>query len=153
MVKSERLRMMDLALLIEAATMLFFFRVALAVVSFRRLMSWIQPSETSAQSVSQPAIIRRVRRGVLAVVKKSPVPLACFPQSLACYFMLRRRGLSATLYYGVARTGPRLEAHTWLKVGEQFVVGGEVSPRFVVLTRFGSIEPPSPDAIMIPAPE
>lgn len=151
--KSVRSRAMNVAVLIEAAAMLMFFRVVLVAVPFRRLISWVERPDVSEHRVSEAAIIRRVRGAVLAVVKRSPIVLACFPQSLACYFMLRRRGISTTLFFGVARTGANLEAHTWLKRGDQFVIGGELSPQFTVLARFGSMEPSTPNAMMLRTPE
>ena len=39
--------------------------------------------------------------------------------------MLRRRHIASKLFYGVAREADQLKAHTWVKVGDRTVVGGE----------------------------
>jgi len=44
--------------------------------------------------------------------------------------------LPSKLFYGIARDADRLTAHTWIKVGDRIVVGGEVESRFTVLTTF-----------------
>ena len=60
----------------------------------------------------------------------------CFPQCLTAYFMLRRRHIASTLFYGVTREHEQLKAHTWVKVGDRMVVGGELASSFTVLTTF-----------------
>ena len=51
--------------------------------------------------------------------------------------MLRRRGLPGTLHLGVAKEGNRMEAHAWLRCGDQIVTGGHELERFGVVARFG----------------
>jgi hypothetical protein len=50
--------------------------------------------------------------------------------------MLRRRHIASKLFYGVTRDADQLKAHTWVKVGDCTVVGGEVESRFTVLATF-----------------
>jgi hypothetical protein len=65
------------------------------------------------------------------------VEFVCFPQTLAGYVMLRRRGVPSTMVYGVARAnGADLIAHTWLMVGEKIVTGGEGAEEFCPLERW-----------------
>ena len=78
----------------------------------------------------------RVPWAIGAVVRHAPVTFVCFPQSLTAYFMLRRRRIASQLFYGVARHDQRLTAHTWVKVGDRTIVGGEVAPAFTVLNMF-----------------
>jgi hypothetical protein len=69
-------------------------------------------------------------------VRHVPFTFVCFPQCLAAYFMLRRRHIASKLFYGVTRDADQLKAHTWVKVGDRTVVGGELESRFTVLTTF-----------------
>ncbi len=133
------LKLGDAALAVEAAGMLLFFRVALRFLSVQRLTAWMgaarRPGRASAERNAGDTL-RRIEWAMDAVVRHSPLTFVCFPQSLAAYFMLRRRGIAGTLFYGVARGANRLQAHTWIKVGDRIVVGGEGEPQFTVLTTF-----------------
>jgi hypothetical protein len=80
--------------------------------------------------------INRVQWAIDAVVRHGPLTFVCFPRSLAAYFMLRRRRIVSKLFYGVAQGADQLTAHTWVKVGDCTVVGGEVESQFTVLHTF-----------------
>ncbi len=128
----------DIALAVEAACMLTFFRAALNFLPTQRLTAWMSKDQREA-SVS-PAMagqtIRRVEWSIDAVGRHAPLTFVCFPRSLAAYFMLRRRHIASKLFYGVARERDQLTAHTWVKVGDRTVVGGEVESQFTVLNTF-----------------
>ena len=58
-------------------------------------------------------------------------------QALAGKYMLRRRGITSTLYLGVAKgVKTQLEAHAWLRSGNFVVAGGEDLERFTVIGTF-----------------
>jgi hypothetical protein len=50
--------------------------------------------------------------------------------------MLRRRHIASRLFYGVARRASALKAHTWVKVGERIIAGGDAAEQFTVLASF-----------------
>jgi hypothetical protein len=135
----KRLTPADIALAAEAACMLTFFRAALNFLPTQRLTAWMgrydrmQPSITPAMASHT---IDRVQWSIDAVVRHAPLTFVCFPRSLAAYFMLRRRHIVSKLFYGVAREADQLTAHTWVKVGDCTVVGGEVESQFTVLHTF-----------------
>jgi hypothetical protein len=129
----------DIGLAIEAGCMLTFFRVALNFVPVQRLTRWMsRPQQTSGSNSQQEEaqILRRVEWSIGAIVRHFPISFVCFPQCLAAYFMLRRRHVSSKLFYGVARDANELKAHTWVKVGDRTVVGGDAAPGFTVLATF-----------------
>ena len=132
----------DLALLAEAGIMLTFFRTALGFFPVERFTAWMTKGALSDPEqdlrLEERAIptIRRVEWAVGAVVRHTPFTFVCFPQSLAAYFMLRRRHIASKLFYGVAREQQQLRAHTWIKVGDRTVVGGDVESQFTVLAIF-----------------
>ena len=134
-----RTRPADLALACEAACMLLFFRAALHFVPVQSLTRWMgQRGELSPASIDGQTAqtLRRVEWSIDAIVRHSPLEFVCFPQSLAAYFMLRRRKVASRLFYGVARQNDQLTAHTWVKAGDRTVVGGEVESQFTVLNTF-----------------
>jgi hypothetical protein len=134
-----RLRASEAALLIEAGSMLTFFCVALKFLPVQRLTVWMggaQPTQPALEDLQAKATLRRVEWAIGAVVRHAPVNYVCFPQSLTAYFMLRRRSIPSKLFYGVARQQQQLKAHTWIKVGDRTVVGGEAESGFTVLAVF-----------------
>ena len=127
----------DIALAIEAICMLTFFRVALNFLPVQRLTAWMGNAAQSSLSQAEPTqTLRRIEWSIDAVVRHVPFTFVCFPQCLAAYFMLRRRHIASKLFYGVTRDADQLKAHTWVKVGDRTVVGGELESRFTVLTTF-----------------
>jgi Uncharacterised nucleotidyltransferase/Transglutaminase-like superfamily len=129
----------DIALAAEAACMLTFFRAALSFVPTQRLTAWMGRYDQRRPSIPQAKASRtidRVQWSIEAVVRHAPLTFVCFPRSLAAYFMLRRRHIVSKLFYGVAREADQLTAHTWVKVGDCTVVGGEVESQFTVLHTF-----------------
>jgi hypothetical protein len=135
----KRLTPADIALAAEAACMLTFFRAALNFLPTQRLTRWMDRYDRKRPSIS-PAMARetisRVQWSIEAVTRHAPLTFVCFPRSLAAYFMLRRRHIVSKLFYGVAREADQLTAHTWVKVGDCTVVGGEAESQFTVLHTF-----------------
>jgi hypothetical protein len=127
----------DIALAMEAACMLIFFRMALNFLPVQKLTAWMGNAAQSSLAQQEPAqTLRRIEWSIDAVIRHFPFTFVCFPQCLAAYFMLRRRHIASKLFYGVTRDADHLKAHTWVKVGERTVVGGELESRFTVLTTF-----------------
>src|SRR5438874_1993502 len=97
----------DLLLASEALVLLTIFRTALALAPVRRILGRLNPAAgvnaaASGVTTHQMHTAGRVQWAVNAVARHSPVEFVCFPQALAGYWMLRRRGVPATLVYGVA---------------------------------------------------
>jgi len=132
----------DWLLAAEALVLLAVFRLVLACVPVRRIIAAVarRPTEQApaGEATNQTrTIVRRVQWAVSAVARHSPVEFVCFPQALAGYAMLRRRGVLGTLVYGVARSpGGELVAHTWLMSGEQMLLGGDAAPEFTEIERW-----------------
>lgn len=127
----------DVALAIEAACMLTFFRIALNFLPVQKLTAWMGGAAQPSLAQEEPGqTLRRIAWSIDSVVRHFPLTFVCFPQCLAAYFMLRRRHIASKLFYGVTRDADQLKAHTWVKVGDRTVVGGELESRFTVLTTF-----------------
>jgi Transglutaminase-like superfamily len=122
----------DIGLAIEAGCMLTFFRIALRFLPVQKLTAWMSRPDPGQMSMTQEMAaqtLRRIEWSIEAAVRHAP-------QCLAAYFMLRRRHIASRLFYGVAREANQLKAHTWVKVGDRTVVGGDVESHFTVLTTF-----------------
>jgi hypothetical protein len=133
------LRPADIGLAIEAGCLLTFFRIALNFLPVQKLTAWMSRGNTERDWVAQEKAtqtMRRIEWSIDTAVRYAPLSFVCFPQCLAAYFMLRRRHIASKLFYGVAREANQLKAHTWVKVGDRTVVGGEVESRFTVLATF-----------------
>jgi len=129
----------DLGMVAEAVVMMTFFRLALAFVPVQKLTHWMANSEREVASPDQAKaaqIMRRVEWSIGAAARHFPLTFVCFPQCLAAYFMLRRRHIASRLFYGVARRASALKAHTWVKVGERIIAGGDAAEQFTVLASF-----------------
>lgn len=112
----------DWALASEAFASLVAARLTLMVVPFpvlaRRLSAPLHNRRPAAA-----AIPRRIGWAVSAVSRHSPIRFVCFPQALAARAMLHRRGIPATLHYGVAMNESKVSAHVWLSALGVEVVG------------------------------
>jgi hypothetical protein len=126
----------------EALALLAFYRARLAVVPVKRTIARMTKGRVNGVPVAYDAasleVATRVRWAVEAAARHSPVEFVCFPQTLAGYAMLRRRGVRGTMVYGVMRSKDgELIAHTWLMMGERVVLGGEGAGEFGVVERWG----------------
>jgi hypothetical protein len=128
----------------EAVALLAFFRACLAMIPVRKIIGTITHGRAGAGlSDESPAaerdfeVARHVQWAVSAAARHSVLEFVCFPQTLAAYTMLRRRGVASTMLYGVARSPEGdLIAHTWLMVGDGTVVGAEGAGGFTVVERW-----------------
>ena len=62
----------------------------------------------------------------------------CYDQALATTFMLKRRGISSTIYFGVNKDGAQLSAHAWVRCGQLIVSGRRGHEKFTPVAWFGS---------------
>jgi hypothetical protein len=129
-----------MALLFKTFWLLLAARVALAWIPVSRIIAWKQRPPRKRDVVQAAASgaltrdqLRRVRHAVKVTARYSPLRFVCFPQCLAASALLRRRGISSRLHYGVARADDKLITHTWLEAGGEIVVGGEVADGFSTL--------------------
>jgi hypothetical protein len=127
----------DLFLVVEAFLFMAAARIALKRIPLERIAKWLQHPASPQRTPNTYETARRVEWAIRAIVRRMPGRFVCFPQSLAAFGMLRRRGIAAVLNYGVNRSpANELRAHTWLTVGEQMVVGGEMAPEFTLVRTF-----------------
>jgi hypothetical protein len=136
-----RLPWADRWLLAETTVWLGLGRLAVAALPFR----WIAPrlgqhmAESSHEKgdVASLAVLRRVSWAMRIMSRDVPWGSRCLDQAIAAHYMLRRRGLTSTLYLGVAKAGEaELEAHAWLRSGPFYLIGGRGRQRYTVVATF-----------------
>lgn len=114
------------SLLLEAFATLLAARLSLAVLPVRWVFRWLERPLRNSAKPGRPAVVERIRWAVLTVARYGPLSFVCFPQALAAHAMLRRRGVSSVMHYGVRRSADRqMRAHTWLEVDNRMLLGGE----------------------------
>jgi hypothetical protein len=126
-------------LLLEAWATMQAARLALRVVPYKRLI-WLferQAREPQLSGARRAAVKREVRWAVIVVARRTPERLVCFPRAMAAQAMLRRRGISTTLYYGAKRSPERgLTTHVWIQDGDDGIIGILARPGHKVLARY-----------------
>lgn len=128
----------DRALIVEAAFWLGAARVAVVVLPFRAIARWlgVPMASSSEPSPADALIARRIGGAVARAAHHVPWKAVCLPQAIAAKAMLRRRGIGATLHFGVSKQGERLGAHAWLMVGTLGVSGIDASGDAAEILRF-----------------
>jgi hypothetical protein len=130
----------------EAWALLAFYRACLAVMPVKGIIERMTTGRANGDAGASDAVYDaaslevagRVRWAVEAAARRSWVEFVCFPQTLAGYAMLLRRGVRSTMVYGVMRSQEgELVAHTWLMMGDTVVLGGEGAGEFGVVERWG----------------
>lgn len=84
-----------------------------------------------------PKPIPQVLWAVERTAALAPWRTVCFQKGLAVHRMLRRRGVQSALHYGVRRAADgNVEAHVWVTVLGQAVIGGDEAPEFTCVATF-----------------
>jgi hypothetical protein len=124
-------------LLIEAVATLTFISVALHLLPFKRAIRLgavrISPRHPGSK-------VEDVIWAVEAAARRLPWTIVCIQSGISAQRMLRRRGKEAILHYGVGngRRSENLEAHVWVAVDGQPVIGGEEARAFAPVAAFPS---------------
>ena len=105
----------DWRLLLEAGRLAVFTEVALCVVPFDKLLTWLAAPDVMvpiAAASSHSACEQAVDRAYRLLF---PLHRTCLTESLVLLRMLRRRGVNVRLCLGVRKNGDRLAAHAWIE--------------------------------------
>lgn len=110
----------------------------LVVLKFRRLAPRlgrhmaVSPAEHDTHTSEQVA---RVSWAIATAARHLPWRPVCFPQAVTAQWMLRRRGIPSTLYFG-ADPARGYDAHAWVRAGTTIVTGGPREDRFAIVSSF-----------------
>ena len=124
---------------LRAAALLAYINLALRLRPFSKVICLgsvpIIPNETPQDQVIGPAV-RAVKRASYA----APWRTACIHDGLALQLMLRRRGVPAVLCYGTRQLDGKLQAHVWVRVGDEIVLGEEDAPHYHLVATYPRVE-------------
>lgn len=136
--KLVRRPLSDNLLLTQAVLLMAVSAALIAFVPFRKVAPLMDagPRGDPPEPEARRRLVLRVRWAVVAASRRVPWRSMCFEQGLTAHRMLRARGVPTTLHYGVAQGEAGLEAHVWVRDGDQAVTGCEVAPRFTEMAMF-----------------
>jgi hypothetical protein len=130
-------------LLAEAGVCLVVVRLALWFVPFRWLASRfgnaMEVSPTDETEV-QRAVVLPIGWAVQVLGERLPWMSQCLVQALAATWMLQRRRIPSTLYFGLTKDSSGqlkdLLAHAWVRSGTQVLTGARGRDGFTVVATF-----------------
>jgi hypothetical protein len=127
----------EIALAAEAALCLVWAGMAIRILPFAAVARLAGRTPPAQPRIPDPEAVARIGWAVEAAARRAPWPVLCFERGLAAHAILRRRGLNSTLIYGARGAGAGgPDAHVWVRVGDQIVVGGESAAAYATLATF-----------------
>ena len=73
---------------------------------------------------------------VAVTSSKTPWESKCLVQALTAQKMLKKKGISTTIYLGVRKEGNEMKAHAWVRCGQYYVTGGAIREQYAVVAKF-----------------
>ena len=119
----NRLSAAQLWLFARAIAVLAAASAAVAMLPFKRAIAF---GAVKLRPTSDALAPRDCVWAVEAAARRVPWRAECFEQGLAVQRLLRRSGVDALLHYGARHSscGAKLEAHVWVSVAGEVIIGG-----------------------------
>lgn len=117
-------------LVLRVYLLLILMRGVVRVLSLQTITSRLGTpmSETPTEGVPEDQLryARRVGWAIGKAAPRTPTNSNCYPQALTAWWLLHRKRIPTTFYYGAAfdQDGTALEAHVWLRCGPMVITGG-----------------------------
>ena len=92
----------------------------------------------SPKELLEDKLIQDIEVSMIRAVKYSFFKSKCYDQALATTFMLKRRRISSTIYFGLHKETDQLLAHAWVRCGKKIISGKAGFDRFTPVAWFGS---------------
>jgi hypothetical protein len=133
--KWQNLSVPERRLAIEALIFLLWARIIFALLPVPKAF---QICRLRSRAGSTRASAEDIRLAVSRAACHAPFKAVCLQRAFAAFLMLRRRGLPATVHFGVKRQGDAsLSAHAWSMSAETPVTGTSLAEEFVPIAIFG----------------
>lgn len=113
----------EILLFAEALILLYYSKILL-LFPFKHAVKKIEARQNHKitggdhQSYPSKELLSEIRTAVRRADKFSFWSNICIVKSFAARFMLQRRGIQSTMYYGVIFENSKLEAHAWVTVSD-----------------------------------
>ena len=126
--------------LIEAGFWLGCARLAILVLPFRWIAPMLGKNMAQSPEVEEAAndeLLDRISWAVTIASRHLPWDCLCLVQAMAGKAMLKRRGVTSTLYLGLAKDAEaHLKAHAWLRCGDRILTGERELAGFTIIATF-----------------
>jgi hypothetical protein len=110
-------------LLVYIVLLLPLVGLGLKLLGYRRVRDtlawWVPRSAVSSRGPgpgSDQDVAERLSRLVSIAANRGPYRANCLRQSLVLWWLLRRRGISGELRFGVRKEGEGVQAHAWVEL-------------------------------------
>ena len=134
---------------IYSAREYFLFMEAYVLLGVSKLMILIFPFKVIASKVGLPQTETSFINTFESMVLETQIAVTrgakyiffrskCYDQALATTFMLKRRGISCTIYFGLNKVDGQLSAHAWVRSGQLIVSGKRGYEIFTPVAWFGT---------------
>jgi len=146
--RAVRRRSARLFLILRVYVLLIVMRGVISTLSLRSITARLGTAmeETPKDGVGEDQLryARSVGWAIKGAARRTPTNSNCYPQALTAWWLLHRKHIPTTFYYGAAfdEDGTALQAHVWVRCGPLVVTGGGHGRRFAPLTWFADIRPP-----------
>lgn len=129
----------DYSLFLEAWMYLTLAKLLIIFFPFKRIAALIgkQQIESPIEFCTDKKI-RDIEVAVLRGIKYVFFSSKCYDQALATTFMLKRRKILSTIYFGLHKEAEQLSAHAWVRCGEKIVSGRLGYEKFTPVAWFGT---------------
>lgn len=142
LIRFFRLMPQERRLFFEAVRWCALARLAFILFPFRRYtfllgrVSKISQEAPFCNSIPPPPILRAIAIAVGRASRTVPWKTRCLIEAIAAKQMLRRRGLSASIYLGTMHREEKLQAHAWCICHGIVLTGRQGMMKFKVVARF-----------------
>ena len=132
----------DKCLSLEAYILLGIARIAVLVLPFRWVASSIGKQIRIDEAIDNENImlpiseIRRIGRAIRRAGRYTPWNSNCLAKAIAGQYMLHRRQISNSLYFGMHKVNGKFEAHAWLRSNGMVLTGGSDLDRYTIVAKF-----------------
>ena len=133
----RKLSFTEIVLILEALVGLFIFRLK---VSYQPSRKWMPKAtaesaeKTNDKKMGTALLVVKVINGLET---RTPWKSTCLVKALAAHSMLQKRQIVPKIHIGVAPNGNNsFEAHAWLSVGTEIILGGENLDGFQEISGF-----------------
>jgi hypothetical protein len=127
-------------LLVEAVVYSALARLVISTVPFKKYKNYIGKynEETPYEIENEKyVVIKKIAWAIRVVCTRTPWECKCLVQALAAQRMLKKRNIKSTIYLGLKKDQKdNLNAHAWLRCGQEFVTGGYCRNKYVEVARF-----------------
>lgn len=137
--KIRYLHWQDIVYLNEALILSVIIKLIILIFPFRLYAEKLESQKMPLQAYSpdqKKHLIFKISQAIVRVRRITPWKNQCLTEAITAKWMLRRRNVSSTLFFGVSKDNNVLTAHAWLKCDEFFVTGRKGMHKFTTVRTF-----------------